>query len=410
MKKFLIVALGVALCVAFTAPAMAKVTVGGMITTDVYYHDQSGEWTNGGVVQGAVNRDNGRSELNINPNFALNRLIVRYASDDKVLSGYIEFRYGMADQGNNFDPKYMWMDYKINEMVHFRVGRQPGAFSVFTPTADALGYSDLYSLLVNYGNIQVTDADSVKLYWKFNDNVRLELQAEDPNQDAGEAPAGFAAEPGGVVREENDLPRFDIALPINFGNFKFEPAFTWLSQDYDQVAAGLEDSVDMWGLSLGASASFGPLTLSGEINYGQNLGDDSYGGAGGTPGWAGIIANGRAVDHDGDGINESIEDSDYLGAWIQLAYKFGIATFQVAVGMEQIENDGTARLGGNDDIDTERWGIGVSLPISVAKGFIVCPAITYYDNDDGASDGVNNPLTVDYGDITIVGVQFMLVF
>ena len=417
MKKLFIIGLAAIFCLALAPAAMAKVTMGGMITTDIYYMDQSGELSARGVVQNAINTNNGVDELQINIPQANNRVIVRYKNDDNTLTGYIEMRGGAVGGnggGNTIDYKYAWLDYKVNDSLHFRFGRQPQAFAVFTPFAANMGWNDGFTLLANFGNVQVTDGDSLKMYYKFNDTVRLEVQIEDPGQDNGEAPIGFGASDatGAVNREESNLPRFDIALPMTFGKFKLEPAFMWLQQDYDQVAAGAEDSVDIWGLSVGASMGFGPVSFWAEVIYGENLGDDTLSGAGGTPAfpYGAFAAMGRPVDSNGDGIVAEIEDSTFFGGWIQMGINFGPATLLTAIGFESIENDGTSLMAANDDMEVDRMGIAVSLPIKVAKNFTIQPAVIYHDYDDSAKDGVNNPLTVDLGDEVLIGVQFSLKF
>jgi hypothetical protein len=414
MKKLLIVGVA-AICLAFAVPAMAKVTVGGMIGTEMYYFDQSGEVTQNGIAKGTVNNDNGRQELNIHSPQTHNRLIVRYENDEKNLTGYMEIRMGGTDDGNALDFKYGWLDYKLNDAVHFRIGKQVQTFSIMTPTAANMGFHDNMSLFVNYGNIQVTDEDALKLYWKFNDMIRMEFMISDPGRDDGEAPIG-AGNPaaGGVNREENVLPKFEISFPMTFGNFSIEPAFTYLSQEYDQVPPGIEDNVDIWGASLGAKAAFGPVTITAEFNYGQNLGDDAWSGAGGAPpAWSNARARAisRLVDTNGDGTANGIADSDYIGGWIQFAFNFGPASIELAWGIENIENDGSGLAGVNDDIDVTRMGYAVSVPIKVLKNFTVQPGFIYHDRDDSAQDGVNNATGgIDYGSEWLLGVQFVLTF
>jgi hypothetical protein len=106
MKKFYIIALAVVLCFAFTAPAMAKVSVGGLLTTDFYYLDQSDERTTP-CVKTAVpcNRDNGVTETNIYLPQTRNRLSVKYNNDDKTLTGYLQIRGGGVNGGNTLDWK-----------------------------------------------------------------------------------------------------------------------------------------------------------------------------------------------------------------------------------------------------------------------------------------------------------------
>jgi len=416
MKKLFIIGLAAIFCLAFVAPAMAKVTLGGMIATDAYYWTKSAEAnTAGGRVQNAAQAADDTAEFTTNIPQANNRLIFRYKNDEGNLTGYVQLRggdVGHSDGGNGIDFKYAWFDYKMNDMVHFRFGRQPQAFAVYTPGAAGMGWNDGFTLLANFGNLQVTDGDSLKAYVKFNDMVRMEFQLEGPrgDMDGYTDAAADRTNAAYAITQQNQIPRVDIALPISVAGFNIEPAFTWQDVNYENKAE--DSSYTIWGFSLGARAGFGPVTIMGEFIYGQNLGDEQYSGfgsAGGDiqvnePRAVGVV---RSMDTNGDGIANFV-DTDCISGWIQVGFNFGPATLQAAVGMENVSNDGIA--GPNDDIDVTRTGYAFSLPIKVAKGFTVMPAVIYLDRGGDEKDGANNPLTVDYGDQLLVGVQFMLAF
>ena len=415
MKKLFIIGLAAIFCLAIAPVAMAKITMGGMITTDLYYMDQSSERvTANGRIQNAVSIADDFQELTIAVPQSNNRVIMRYKNDDNTLTGYIEMRGGGTNGGNAIDYKYAWFDYKLNDTVHFRFGRQPQAFATYTAFAANMGFNDGFSLLANYGNFQVTDGDSVKAYVKFNDMVRLEVQFEDPRGNEGTITDGGAGDvnrsnPNVPITEQNTLPKIDVALPIAIGNITLEPAATYFSNEYDGKLG--DDNIDMWGFSLGAKAGFGPVTFWGEITYGENIGAHNWSGGGNAgPAFAAqarSIAVARIMDTNADGINEVV-DTEIVAGWIQMGINFGPATLLAAVGMEDIENDGAAVA--NDEIDVTRYGYAVSLPIKVAKNFTVQPAVIYHDRGDSEQDGTNNPLSVDYGDEILVGVQFSLKF
>jgi len=421
MKKLFIIGVAMIMCLALAPAAMAKVTFGGMIATDMYYWEDSAEAnTANGRVQGAAQAADDFSEFNINIPQANNRFIMRYKNDEGNLTGYMELRGGDIGGSDNIgatsandaiDFKYMWFDYKLNDMVHFRFGRQPQAFAVYTPGAAGMGWNDGFTLLANFGNVQVTDGESIKAYIKFNDMVRMEFQLESPygNNGSYTDTAADRSNAAYAITQQNDLPRVDIALPISIANFNIEPAFTWVETSYENKAQ--DDNYTIWGFSLGAKAAFGPVTISAEGVYGENLGDHNYSGFGNAGGairnTPRAIGQVRTIDTNGDGIN-NFEDTECIAGWIQFAFNFGPATFQMAVGAENVQNDGAA--GANDDIDVTRMGYAFSLPIKVVKNFTVMPAVIYLDRGDSEQDGVNNPLSVDYGDTLMVGVQFMLTF
>jgi hypothetical protein len=384
-----------------------------MITTDFMYTSVNNEYAQPTPNNGTPNGDNGIDRLYVGFPQAHNRLNATYKSDDGNLMGVIEIRAGnYGSKGDNFTWYYGWMDYKLNDMVHFRIGRQPETFAIMVPSAAAMGHQP-YTLLVAYGNLHASNGDMLKAYVKFNDNIRMEFAIQDPDNDGAEVPpAGFPAEnaTGADVREENVLPRFDLAIPMNWGKFVIEPSFTYLKQSYDQVGAGFDDDIDIWGASVGARMGFGPVTISMELTYGQNLGQGNYTGAGHAGSVAVLPARARAYDSDNDGVNNAIEDSDVFMGWIQFDFNFGPATLKLAFGMEDISNDGGPGVA--DDLDTTRYGYALAVPISVAKGFTVTPTFIYHDRDDNAQDGVvraGNP-TRDFGSEWMLGVQFNLKF
>jgi len=411
MKKLLVIGVAV-LCLAMAAPAMAKVTMGGMITTDVMYDTRDEDFVNP-TQKGQLNDDDGQDRFIIGFPRAHNRLTASYKSDDGTVSGQLQIRAGgYGSKQNNFEMYYGWMDYRLNDMVHFRIGRQFETFAHYVPGAAAMGHTE-YTIFVGYGNLHSSNGDAVKAYVKFNDNIRMEFAIQDPDNDGAEAPAAFPAKANtGGVNESSVIPRFDLALPITIGNFRIEPSATYLKQDYNNVAAGYDDSVDIWGVSLGAKAGFGPVTLSLEATYGQNLGNGNYTGAGhaGLP--AAIAARSRAYDSTGNGIANVVSDSDIFCGWFELDFNFGPATLQMAIGMEDVTND--MGPGSGDDYDTTRFGYAVSLPIKVAKGFTVTPTVVYHDRDSGAKTGIQDvngvAIETDYGSEMLVGVQFMLKF
>ena len=176
---------------------------------------------------------------------------------------------------------------------------------------------------------------------------------------------------------------------------------------YDQVEPGDDDSFTMIGYGVWGKAGFGPVTLQAEVNYSENVGHPATSAT--TYNVGSIWGGPRSYDVDGDGDMDKIADTETLSFWVTAGFNFGPATLLLGFGVDDTENPGDP----SDPYCTRevtRKGYGVALPISVAKGFTVKPEITHYDFDSGALDGSNNPLTVDYGSDTIVGVQFMLVF
>jgi hypothetical protein len=399
MKKFLIIALTAVFCLALAGPAMAKVSVSGMLTSDYYYLDQNEQRAGG----------NGNTFTQFDLPRVFNRLTIKYASDDNAIRGLMELRGGEVGGGTTTDPAYVnyaWIDWQLSPAAYLRFGRQTQAFSIMAPQ-QMVGFQSGHVVGIGYGNIHGgSSRDGVRLYYKFSDMARIEVQLLDPDNDGNEVIGGvtfqgitfpaFSTQAGGVRREENVIPRFDVSLPLTFGNVVIEPSFTYLKQEYDEVAAGWDDSVDIWGLALGGRGAFGMFSFAAEINYGQNLGDGNY--VGGAP------ANALAYTPDG-GSTWLVEDAKILAFWLQIGLKLGPSTVYGIYGQSKTEWDNLASPGVTGEVTRKMYGI--SWPISVVKGFTIRPELMFYDLDDGARFGTSR---VDFGDETLFGIQAMLVF
>jgi len=432
MKKLLIGMVAALCCLALAAPVMAEIQMGGMVTVDVSYNKISSEAiTPGATAAGAANWGtgvqkspvattnyyNGFSEFNILPPQTQNRLNMKYTSDDKTVGAFIELRGGGANYGSLFEWTYGWIDWRPTKEYLLRIGRQTTTFAPYVPN-QFLGTHVTTILGVGFGNLNhTTSRDGIKSYYKFNDMVAWEISMWDNHTVAtstaapfvaGDAEANYNAQTGKAVILENTIPRFDMSLPITVGNFKIEPSVTWSKMNYEQVKAGYDDSFDIWGLSLGGTATFGPFTFTGEITYGENFGNGSYRG-----GETALVA----LYTDAGGLRK-IADAEYLGWFIDLTFKI---TPSVSIsgyyGWQKASCDGGPGAWDAAEYENTRWMAGVRLPIFITKNFSIAPEFTYYDYDSNAdvgsvSTGVANGVktTWDMGNEWLLGVEFQLTF
>ena len=448
MKKFFIVAIVALVCLGLTLPAVAKIKVGGMITQDVMYFSQNDSRArsqagvaagpgafpaNSGVPKSPVaffNPDSSFSVVDFRLPQPFNRINVAYSNDDNTIRGFVEIRGGTnagptqdmqnaLGNGSAFVWNYAYIDWVLSPNDFIRFGRQTQAFAIRAPS-QMVGSSRGHVVGNQFGNLHGgTTRDGVRWYHTFTDTVKMEIALYDPDNDAGgpranEAIGAFSPEvvsgSTATIFEENVLPRIDVTVPLNFGSFRLWPSFTYLQQKYDQVAIGAEDSVDIWGFALGAQAKFGPLTFNAEFGFGENLGVGNYVGAAfATP--AGWNSNAAVA---GAG-NDAINDAKVTAWWLDVGWKIGPATIHGIVGSSTYkrEDDPTtgvtaAGLAMGTNLDQTTWMYGISVPISVAKGFTIRPEMMGYDLDTGAT--VGNVTERDMGKEYIIGVQFMLVF
>lgn len=411
MKKLFIGILAAVCCITFTVPAMAQIKVGGMVSAEQFYWKRDKERQAGGVIGAAPGFAAATTPLESysSVEFAMgqpwNRLNLQYTSEDKKIGAFIELRTGGQKGGgnsasqaaggalaganptgeNNFVWETAWINWHFNPNFYLRVGRQTQAFAIYSPDQQ-MGHNHAHIVMAGFGNIHGgTSRDGIRAYIRFNDNVRMEIQALNPDSDGTTAAPGtlgtfsatLPAVAGTAAREANTIPRFDIAIPIRIANFSIEPSASWAKSEYDLVAPGSDDSYTSWGAALGAKAGFGPFTVTGEVTYGENLNAHTYVGSG----------NGNPTTY-AVGGNTRIADAEQWSAWIQLEFNFGPFAIQGLVGRERAKNEGDPAIA-NDaaEFKITQMAYGLQFPVMIAKNFKMVPQIWYYDYDDSASIG-----------------------
>jgi opacity protein-like surface antigen len=414
MKKLLIIALAAVLCLAFTLPAAAKIRIGGRITTDFSWSQENEERTAGSVEKGTNNPVSKQSETVFSMPRTMNRLNARYSNDDESLIGVIELRGGADGDDDLSDSghwNYAYVMWRINPMWRLQIGQQAQTFGIYAGGPPGTGWQRYKRSLVGFGNVHGgSTRTAFKVLAQFSDMIRMEFQLLDP--DGEDVDLAIPADPGVVgftganAREENQIPRIDISLPITLPNFKIEPSFTWLKQEYDQVAPGNDDSFDIWGLCVGFRGGFGPLALAGEVTFGDNLGAGNYNN--------GTINPGQPTTYLDNNALTRIADSEVLAFWFDVGYKFGPASIHGAFGWNRVQNDGDPSIpkenGDAAEIDRTNLAYGIYVPINVAKGWTITPEYVIYDYGTDEFDQNANGLNEDFGKQSVLGVRFMLRF
>lgn len=411
MKKFIIFAVSAIFCVAVAMPAVAgQVKVGGMVALDIYYFDQDGARQAGGVALGGVAAGNGFEQTVLDNPWAWNRVFVNYTSDDKTLGAHIDLRSGLlfGNQSNNWGEAYGW--WKINPMIQFAFGRKSSVVSPYTPIIFmATGHGSANKGFgADFGNLfHGASVDQFLTTFTFSDMFSMQLSIVDPDTNDAAWPdpfAGVATAAGGLgagSSVENEIPRIDVAFPINFGPVQIVPSLTYMQREYDEVDVGNSDDIPVWCASLGARFTFGPMTFTGEINAGENmdLSVSNFPGA----------TTARPMTYASSGTSQ-IADASYVGYWADVAFKFGKATFHGIVGGQQTDCDGNPAIpavADGSEYDISRTMYGITVPIMVSPGFFIQPELMFYDyGDDNEYTGV----PTDDGEERVFGVQFKLVF
>jgi hypothetical protein len=384
MKKPLIVVLAAFFCLAFTLPAMAKITVGGRLALDWTYIDKNPQRAAGGVPIGGSTTSNGFKDMNFVVPRPLNRLNARYTSDDGAISAFIEYRGGGSDDSSSTDGvlNYSFFTWRITPTNRITFGKQTTNFARFIPvqwvgahvaTIVGAGFGD-----VHHG----TSRTGIKGYWRMSDMFGLVWGLYDadvvrPSVGIVLATTSAAATAAFGTPQENQLPRIDLALPIRFDWGRIEPSVTWSQARYDQFPPGAEDSYDMYGFSIGGTGSWGMFRAIAEITWGRNLGGGSYRGAEGAVPIAYVDSTGTI----------KIADADVLAYFLDVGFKFASNKIDLYYISIKYENDGDPFVPQTSDsaqYNFTQFMYGISWGIDVAKGFTIRPELNFYDFDSSA--------------------------
>ena len=387
MKKLFVIGMAALLLVAFTMPAMAKVKIGGIIFTSLYYLDRDSD--NKRVYNPAAfgNDSYTNTRIDLNP---ISRFYFRWTNEDNV-GLYFESSVSSSDVGiRHF---YGW--WEVNPMFQIMAGHSTTPFSPLAP-------SQLIGLLggstnvigLGYGEFYAGRFQQVRGTFRFGKAARLEIAIVDPNGSASLGMGEFG--PWAVSENNTKIPRIDIGVPIYAGPVHIYPSFLYQHRTVDLPAGHTEDNdLDTFVGSLGLKAGFGPFGIAMEGNWGENWAN-TRGQFGSSPSArlaAAVLKN-----------NNQIHDAETYSFWIDLSYKFGPVTPHIIYGQQKSENENAA--GSEMECKTQMWG--VSVPIDLARGFRVRPEVMWYDDGDTSTEG-SSP-SVDNGKYAIYGVQFQITF
>jgi hypothetical protein len=406
MKK-LVVITSALLCLCLTVPVSAKVHVGGIVFLDAYYHrfdaDAARALLNLAVYPDQTD-DWQQLEIEV-PN--ITRLNANWMNDDGNVGMFVELGLGGANGAAGVVLRHAYGWWQINPMFKLLVGHTDGSFATLNPSqmigthAQNLAANPIPHVIgLGFGNLYEARVPQIRLETRFNDMVSVKISAVDNRTNAPIVIAG---------NEENVWPRIDICVPLNFGPLYLEPGFSWAKGKHDEGSQniGAGTSFDVWAAVLGIRYSIGPFTLTAEGTIGENLANDAY-----------LRPLGVGIFND---INWDLHDSEDIAFFFDLAYKVGPAEIHAIYGYQSTDIYTWAQFISGDpaaptidlregEIEFETQMLGLSIPITVARTFIIRPEIFYYDW--GKRDAPNWPGLFDYpfGHEIIGGVQFQVVF
>jgi hypothetical protein len=441
MKRLFLIAC-VALFIFSTAiPARAAVKVGGIIFSGIMW-DYRDEDRMGKAIFNALAAATGlpialpnlesNTEVHILTSI-VSRLYARWTNEDNV-GLYIElglggtpgpFNFAGAAGGEAVLLRHLYGWYHVSPSFRLKFGKTTSVFAplnssdlIATVSTDGTGRFPLinqnfptltrlnfHGVLQGYGNIYGARTPQIRGEWDFGPHYLGVALADWRN--SIRTPA-FTPAPGTVVAEDTVIPRLDVGARIQGGPVAFYPGFTWQRRSFEGVAPGGDDDIEVYALSLGAKTGFGPVSVTAEFNYGEN-----WKNAGILDGGAISFAalNSQAVLDPTPGVVNRVLDTTSWGSFIDVGIELGIATLQLRYGIMKVENDDNPNPQFQYEFTAQSYG--ASLPINVAKGFIIRPEIMFSDEGDDPAPlitGLPPGVSVNWGRQIQYAVQFQVIF
>jgi len=394
MKKTLTMFCMCVFIVGYAVSAMADVKMGGIIFTDAWYEFQDKE--NSGTGDDAA-------KFNVQiPN--ITRLYGKWNSDEKNVGMWIELGLdgnGVYERGVVTRHACGW--WQVNPLLKITAGQTVTGFSPLLPQ-QMLGTESTHinSIGGGFGDVYSGRVPQVRFTLTPTDSFQVDVAFSDPNLKS----AGFVVDPINWGTIDSSLPRLDISSVIKAGPLTLYPGVMFANKTF-ALNAGIpenaDDSITTYILSMAAKASFGPVCIKGEMNVGQNWGNQDFLAIGTeNTDFGGAMAIG----------NNKIEDTQMFGAWVDAGLSLGAAEIHTILGVQNYANDMEPEED-DDDFDQTVMMFGFSVPVKVAKNFKIRPEVMLYDLGERENyiDNLDGTYSdQDRGSYVIAGVQFQITF
>ena len=393
LKRLFVFFILLFLLIGLPGSLLAKVTIGGRVYVDFYYLDRNKE-----NAQYKKLGENPYTKTTIQvPN--ITRFNVNWTNEDNV-GMFIQMGLGQisgattdnTSDGVTLRHAYGWWD--ITENFQVLAGKTT------TPVSPLLPYQmlgtrsgSLNIIGEGYGELYSGRFAQIRGTYHITNTIRLAVALVDPN---GAALDNYTPYTKDEYQTDTKLPRIDLGLPIYAGPVSIYPSFLYQRRTVDFLTQhpdvdGNDNHIDTYIGSLGVLAAFGPFQLSAEGNWGQNW-SNTGGGMGVSP----PARNSAATIY-----NRRLDDTTTYGWWVDGSYRVGIVTPHIVYGQMKSEGD-------KNPMQYKSWFWGFSVPIQVAKGFMLVPEFMWYDDGDDNRDVWDN--RVDNGKYAIFGAQFQFRF
>ncbi|MFC1885389.1 hypothetical protein ACFL2O_11555 [Thermodesulfobacteriota bacterium] len=402
MKKLFVFVLTVTCTLLLAMPVLAKVSVGGSVFLDSYYHrfdaDAARSYMGPGDMTPGTD-DWQQLEIEVPGDTNIH---AEWLNDDGNVGMYIELWLGGPNGSTDVGLCYAYGWWQITPMFKILVGHTDGSFATLEPD-QALGGASGHSDADGFGNVGDAGHPQIRLEAKFNDMVTLMVSALDPREGTSFDWLTYSTLAG---NEENVWPRMDVALLLNIGPVYIEPSMSWMKVKHDEgsMNIGAATFYNVYAFALGAMYTIGPFTISAEGAFGQNWynGQISYDSLLNYP--PGVVPGGVQYDRE-----FNFEDTDDAAFWVDAAFAIGPATIHLIYGYQ--ETDIYMFLGSQEgELEFERQMYGISVPVKMADIFIIRPEFMVYDWGEADIPDFMLQNDVPLGTEYIGGIQFLAQF
>ena len=372
MKKFIVLLAVIAMVGAFTATAIADVSLYGSARFRTYYADvDSGdptvssdkdlEWRMGHLTR-------------FGANFKGDKVTGKFEMDARAgsagVTADIESSGGASGLGN-MRLRQLWGQYDFGA-GKLMIGQN---YPLYDAPANGVAY---YSGgFQKFGGIGITDARTSQLRLTFG-NFRLAfLQCDTTN--------------GSPSASYNDVditfPKVEARYDMKLDAFALNFIGGYQTYEIEDTATSNSENITSWALAARGKANFGPGYAGLALTWRQN--GDNYG--------AWTVSTKETATFQ----NNDLKDATAWGLVATLGWKIN-DMFTLEGSYAALSSSQDTDLDNEDDASV--WGI--IAKIDVAPGVRIQPELIFQDNKDVKNDAVNT----DQGDATIFGVWWMISF
>ena len=390
MKKLIVILAVIAMVGAFTATAIADVSLYGSARFRTYYtdvdkgnpsvdSDKDMEWRMGTLTRFGANfkSDKITGKFEMDARAGGTALENPLTGSDFVVPGTENIENGSgSSQLGNMRLRQLWGQYDFGTFK-FMIGQNYPLLDA--PVSGINYYSGGFQPI---GGIGYTVARTSQMRFTFG-NFRAALLTPDTSQ-SNAATGGL-----GAYTEVNTMfPKLEVRYDMKMDAFALNFMGGYQSYEVENLATKQTEDIQSWVIGARAKANFGPAYVGLSLNYRQN--GKNYGM------WTDVSKEAAVFDTDGQ-----LKDADALGYVAALGYKVNdMFTLEASYGSISSEQDTIA----NNEDDEIAWGL--MAKITMAPGVYIIPEFIFQDNKDVTTGGT----ATDQGDTTIIGVFWRIDF